>query len=105
MSYRIVTPDLSNQTTQLLPWYINYLGGNWTEATQCMGAGQNSFQNNHACLNNDLNNRWALNNTPLSWAHFKRQDLPVHFGIAESWTIADMYQVWMILFTQVEVRL
>lgn len=46
-----------------------------------------------ACLNNDLNNMWAVNNTPTSWAHFLRQDLPVHLSIAEAWTVADMYQV------------
>ena len=65
-----------------------------------MGAGQNSFQNNHACLNNDLNDRWALNNTPLSWAHFQRKDIPTHFGIAEAWTIGDMYQEGVIAATE-----
>lgn len=34
-----------------------------------------------------------MNNTALSWAHFNRQDIPVHFGIAEAWTVGDMYQV------------
>ncbi|KAF4638055.1 hypothetical protein G7Y89_g2 [Cudoniella acicularis] len=87
-----VTPALSTKAQSLLPYYINYLGGNWTESTQCTGAGSNSFQANHACLNNDLNNLWAANNTPTSWAHFRRQDIPVHFSIAESWTVADMYQ-------------
>ena len=90
---RKVTPDISTEAETLLPYYINYLGGNWTESTQCTGAGQNSFQNNHACLNYDLNNLWAVNNTPTSWAHFQRRDIPVHFSIAEAWTVADMYQV------------
>ncbi|TVY39251.1 Non-hemolytic phospholipase C [Lachnellula subtilissima] len=95
-----VTPDISTEAETLLPYYINYLGGNWTESTQCTGAGQNSFQNNQACLNNDLNNLWAVNNTPTSWAHFRRQDLPVHFSIAESWTVADMYQEGVIAATE-----
>jgi phospholipase C len=48
---------------------------------------------NQGALNGGLNNLWALNNTPWSWGHFKRDELPVHFGIAEGWTVADMYQV------------
>ncbi|TVY16834.1 Phospholipase C 3 [Lachnellula arida] len=95
-----VTPDISTEAETLLPYYINYLGGNWTESTQCTGAGQNSFQNNQACLNNDLNNLWAVNNTPTSWAHFRRQDVPVQFSIAEAWTVADMYQEGVIAATE-----
>jgi phospholipase C len=97
---RKVTPDLSTQAETLLPFYINYLGGKWTESTQCTGAGDNSFQKNHACLNNNLNSLWAINNTALSWAYFKRQDLPVHFGIAEAWTVGDMYQEAVIAATE-----
>ncbi|TVY91411.1 Phospholipase C [Lachnellula willkommii] len=95
-----VPPDISTEAETLLPYYINYLGGNWTESTQCTGAGQNSFQNNQACLNNDLNNLWAVNNTPTSWAHFRRQDVPVQFSIAEAWTVADMYQEGVIAATE-----
>jgi phospholipase C len=87
-----VDSTLSNKTDFLLPWYLNYLGGNFSEATQCMTAGDNGWNDNHAALNNDLNNKWALNKTPWSWGHFKRTDLPVHFGIAEGWTVGDMYQ-------------
>ena len=65
-----------------------------------MGAGSNSFQANHACLNNDLNNLWAQNNTPLSWAYFERQDLPVQFDIADGWTVGDMYQEGVIAATE-----
>jgi phospholipase C len=65
-----------------------------------MGGGSNSFQANHACLNSDLNNLWAQNNTPLSWAYFKREDLPVQFGIAEGWTVGDMYQEGVIAATE-----
>lgn len=32
------TGNLSTKTTDLLPWYLNYLGGTWDEATQCMEA-------------------------------------------------------------------
>jgi phospholipase C len=112
--YQPVNSSITNATDYLLPWYLNYLGGNWSAATQCMVAGDNGWngepsrpsdprnspesnhhfsKDNHAALNGDLNNKWALNNTPWSWGHFSRQELPVHFGIAEGWTIGDMYQV------------
>lgn len=61
---RDVDKSLSNATTTLLPWYLNYLNGTWPEATQCMGAGDNGWTDNHAALNGDLNTKWALNNTP-----------------------------------------
>ena len=86
---------MSNLTTvdTLLPWYINYEGGNWTEATQCTGAGSNGWQANHAALDGGLNDMWVVNNTPISWSYFKKSDLPVQFSIAEGWTVGDMYQV------------
>lgn len=46
---------------------------------------------NHNAFANGDNNLWALDNTPFSVGYFKRQDLPTHFGIAEGWTLADMY--------------
>ena len=97
--FRDVNPTLSNATDTLLPWYLNYLGGDWVQATQCMVAGDNGWNDNHAALNNDLNNKWALNNTPWSWGYFRRSDLPVHFGIAEGWTVGDMYQESVIAST------
>src|ERR1700753_2118056 len=57
-----VDRTLSNATNYLLPWYLNYLGGSWVDATQCMVAGDNGWNDNHAALNGDMNNRWALNN-------------------------------------------
>ena len=44
-------------------------------------------------LNGGLNNHWATNNTPWSWGHFKRSDIPVQYAIADGWTVGDMYQV------------
>ena len=88
-----VTPALTNASPYLLPWYLNYEGGNWPEATQCMIAGDNGWLDNHAALNGGLNNRWATNNTPWIWGHFERSDIPVQFAIADGWTVGDMYQV------------
>lgn len=56
-------------------------------------AGDNGWQDNHAALNGGLNNHWATNNTPYSWGHFQRSDIPVQFAIADGWTVGDMYQV------------
>ena len=97
--YQSVNGSLSNATDHLLPWYLNYLGGDWNEATQCMEAGSNSWQENQDALNGGLNNRWALGNTPWSWGHFKRSDIPTQFAIAEGWTIGDMYQEAVIAST------
>lgn len=92
-SIRQVDPDMSNATTTLLPWYLGYQGGNTTDAIQCMAAGDNGYEDSHASLNGGLNNHWARNNTPWSWGYFKREDIPVHYAIAEGWTTGDMYQV------------
>ncbi|KAL1856193.1 hypothetical protein Plec18170_004062 [Paecilomyces lecythidis] len=97
--YQQVDPDMSNKTDYLLPWYLGYQGGDSLDAIQCLTAGSNGYQENHAALNNDLNNYWARNNTPWSWGYLKRQDIPVHFAIAEGWTSGDMYQEGQITAT------
>lgn len=97
--YQEVDPDMSNKTDTLLPWYLGYLSGNWTDAIQCMVAGSNGYQDNQAALNHELNNYWARNNTPWSWSYFKREDVPIHFAIAEGWTAGDMYQEGQITST------
>ena len=97
LASRKVTSNLTNVDT-LSPWYINYQGGSWVEATQCTGAGSNGWQANHAALDGGLNDMWVVNNTPISWSYFKKSDLPVQFSIAEGWTVGDMYQVGCELF-------
>lgn len=77
----------------LLPWYLGYLGGNTTDAIQCMSAGSNAYEENQAALNHDKNDQWVTLNTPYSWGYYTRNELPVQFGIAEGWTVGDMYQV------------
>lgn len=90
---RQVDPDMSDKTDSLLPFYLAYLGGNWSEAIQCIEAGDNGYDTNQASLNHGLNNHWARNNSPWSWGYHKREDIPVHFALAEGWTSGDMYQV------------
>lgn len=81
---------LGNDT--LLPWYLNYLGDAWEQATQCMEAGSNGWDENHDALNGDLNNNWPVANTPWSIGYLTRKEVPNHFAIAEGWTVGDMYQ-------------
>ncbi|KUJ20808.1 PLC-E protein [Mollisia scopiformis] len=96
---QLVTPALTNASDILQPWYINYLGGDWLEATQCIGAGSNSWQAMHAAYNDGLTNQWAATNTPYSIGYFKRSDIPTHFDIAEGWTVGDMYQEGILAAT------
>lgn len=94
-----VNSALNTSAPYLLPWYLNYEGGSFLNATQCMVAGDNGWQDNHAALNGGLNNHWATNNTPWSWAYFKRSDIPVQYSLADAWTVGDMYQAcWLHLF-------
>lgn len=97
--YQEVNASFSNATDTLLPWHLNYLGGTWLNATQCMVAGSNGWEENHEALNGGLNNHWVLGNTPWSWGCYKQSDLPVHFAIAEGWTVGDMYQESVIAST------
>ncbi|KAK5112598.1 hypothetical protein LTR62_003912 [Meristemomyces frigidus] len=94
-----VNASVSEGATHLLPWYLNYLGGSWDQATQCMSGGSNGWQENHGALNGDLNNNWPIANTPWSLGYFTRKELPNHFAIAEGWTVGDMYQESVIAST------
>ena len=76
---------------ELLPWYLGHQGGNWTDRSQCMLAGTNSWQANHASWNWGNIDRWALNNTPYSLGYFKRDDVPLHFALAENFVVGDSY--------------
>ncbi|KAK1092609.1 hypothetical protein LTR48_004005 [Friedmanniomyces endolithicus] len=101
--YQMVNGTLSNATDYLMPWALNYKGGSWNEATQCMEAGDNGWASNHDALNGGLNNNWPLGNTPWyayrSIGYFTRKDWPNHFAIAEAFTVGDMYQESVIAST------
>lgn len=77
------------------------------------------WQENQGALNGDLNDHWAIENTPWSWGeqsscnyqtgkltfiaspkgYYTRDDLPNHFAIAEGWAVGDMYQESVIAST------
>lgn len=97
--FQDVDSSVSDEADELLPWYINYLHGSWDAASQCMHPGSNSYKANHGALNGDLNNQWVNEQSPWSWGHYTRAELPVHFAIAEGWTVGDMYQESIIAST------
>ncbi|EGR50269.1 phospholipase C [Trichoderma reesei QM6a] len=96
---QVTNSQLTNETDYVTPFYINYLGGNWTEATQCMVSGSNSWQENHAAWNSGRNDRWAVDNSPYSIGFYKRQDIPIQFALADSFVVADMYQEAIVAAT------
>ena len=101
----VLTPydrNLTGVTTEaeyLLPYWLNYLGGeeNYNKS-QCLCAGANNWIPTHQSFNGGLNNAWAQISTPQSWGYFKRQDIPYHFALAESYTLADHYHVCSYLY-------
>lgn len=83
----------------LLPWYINHQGGNSNDKWQCSVAGSNGWEQNHAAYDSGNVNKWATANTPYSLAYYKRQDIPLHFAVAQGWTMADNYHEFVITST------
>ena len=67
--------------------------------TYKFNSGSNSWTENHAALAGDKNDNWPVGNTPWSWGHFRREDIPNHFAIAEGYTIGDMYAESVIAST------
>lgn len=86
-----VKPHPPKDVDELLPWYLNYQGGDWTKRTQCMIAGDNDWRTNQAAWNKGEIDRWARNNTPYSIGYYRRDDLPIHFSLAENFIVGDSY--------------
>ncbi|UKZ83241.1 hypothetical protein TrVFT333_011047 [Trichoderma virens FT-333] len=87
---QLTNSHLTTKTDYVTPFYINYLGGNWSEATQCMVSGSNSWQENHAAWNNGSNDHWAVGNSPYSIGFYKRQDIPIQFSLADNFVVGDI---------------
>lgn len=90
---QVVTPQMTTQADHINPWYINYLGGDYEESTQCMHSGSNSWYENQAAWNHGTNDHWAVNNTVYSIGYYQEKDIPVQWAIANGWVVGDMYQV------------
>ncbi|PKI82521.1 phospholipase C [Malassezia vespertilionis] len=76
---------------ELLPWHLNYQGGDWNEKTQCMLAGTNDWRENHAAWNEGEIDQWVVANTPYSIGYFRREDLPIQYSLAGNFTVGDSY--------------
>jgi phospholipase C len=63
-----------------------------------MVGGSNTWSGLHAAYDGGLNDHSVIENSPCSMAYYKRDDIPVHFGITGAFTVADMYQVGQIIF-------
>ena len=85
--------------SELPYWYLNHAGGDWKERSQCMLAGSNAWQQNHATWNNGEIDQWAQVNTPYSIGYYRRDDIPVHFALAEGFTVGDSYYESIIAST------
>jgi phospholipase C len=96
---QLVSPEMTTEADHLNPWYINYLGGEWNDATQCMYAGSNGWTANHAAWNFGTNDHWALNNTPYSIGYYEKKDIPIQWALADGWVVGDMYQEAVIAST------
>ena len=86
-----IDPAPPKHVKELLPWHLNYMGGDWPERTQCMVAGTNDWRENHQAWNNGEMDHWALANTPFSVGYYRREDIPTQFALAGNFTTADMY--------------
>ncbi|KAL9931358.1 hypothetical protein V8E36_009755 [Tilletia maclaganii] len=84
--------------TELLPWHFN--SNRTNDQTQCALAGSNSWVANHGAYNGGEIDQWAIKNTPYSMGYYTRQDIPLHFALAEGWAIGDMYSESVIASTQ-----
>ena len=83
----------------LLPFYLNSEGGEeGFNKTQCLCAGANNWIPTQQIFQAGLENggatdQWAIVDTPQAWGYFKREDIPYHFALAESYALADHYHV------------
>ncbi|OJJ51727.1 hypothetical protein ASPZODRAFT_108681 [Penicilliopsis zonata CBS 506.65] len=82
---------LTDATDWLLPFWLNYEGGDWHNRTMCMSPGSNEWLPTQEGMNNGTMDQWAVSCTPQAWGYFKREDIPFHYAMADAWTVGDMY--------------
>ncbi|KAM0738212.1 hypothetical protein ACQRIT_007404 [Beauveria bassiana] len=96
---QVVDAKMTTKANHINPWYLNYLGGEWNDITQCMYAGSNGWFENHAAWNHGTNDHWAMNNTVYSIGYFQQKDIPIQWALADGWVIGDMYQEGVVAST------
>lgn len=90
---------MTDKAEYLLPFHLNAEGGEeGFNKSQCLCAGANNWLPTQKIFQAGLEtggapDQWAVIDYPQSWGYFKREDLPYHFALAESYAIADHYHV------------
>lgn len=85
--------SLTNASDYLLPFYLNYEGGDWVNRTQCMNPGPNNWIPTQQAMNNGSMDLWAMYSAPQALGYFKQQDIPYHWDLAAAYTLGDHYTV------------
>ena len=75
---------------ELKPFYLAWQGGDWVNRTQCMVAGTNDWRQNHQAYNKGEMDQWAIANTPYSIGYVRKDEIPVQYMLADTFTIGDM---------------
>ena len=76
---------------ELKPFYLAWQGGDWVNRSQCMVAGTNDWRQNHQAYNKGEMDQWAIANTPYSIGYVRKEEIPVQYMLADTFTIGDMY--------------
>ncbi|KAI8069929.1 phosphoesterase family-domain-containing protein [Gongronella butleri] len=79
------SPDKKNGTSYLLPF--NFKGNR----AGCTPGGSNGWTANHKAINGGKNNNWPDGNSKMSMGYLTRDQIPMQFTLAESFTILDNY--------------
>ncbi|KAK9456291.1 phosphoesterase family-domain-containing protein [Dipodascopsis uninucleata] len=85
----------ATEAEYLLPFYMG-ANSSYKEGIQCADGGSNDWIENHNAWNNGKINGWVTNNSEYAWGHYRRDDIPLHFALADEWTLGDMYSEFVI---------
>ena len=85
-----VKPKPPHGVDHLKPWQLTK-DPDYKERAQCMVAGSNGWEANHAAWNDGKIDSWALANTPYSIGYYARDDVAVQFSLAENFLVGDAY--------------
>lgn len=84
---------MTNETDYLLPYWLNYMGDDWPNRTQCLNPGSNEWLPTQTAFNGGLNDQWPAASAPQAYGYYKREDIEFHYALADAFTVADHYHV------------
>jgi phospholipase C len=78
---------MDDPTRPILPFHFN------TQKTsaQFLQDLDHSWASQHGAIAGGLMNAWPLNKTDMTMGYFQRQDIPLHYALADAFTICDHY--------------